>query len=229
MNKLAVTVLIVEDDPSQLEMLAYNVEQDGYQVLRAEDGKEALQLLQDYEPDIVLLDWMLPRVSGIEVCRRIKMNEIHKCTPVIILSARTEEEDRVKGLESGADDYVLKPYSISELLARLRVHLRRIRPSAAGQTLVYKDIVLNTEEHRVFRNGKPVKLGPTEFRLLATFLEKPRRVWSRDQLLERVWGRGIYVGDRTVDVHIGRLRRSLRTYGGDDPFRTVRGAGYSLG
>ena len=222
-------VLVVEDDRSQLELLAYNIESAGYDVLRAEDGDEAFRLFQENEPDVVLLDWMLPRVSGIEVCRRIKRQAAHKLTPVIILSARTEEEDRVRGLEAGADDYVLKPYSISELLARLRAHLRRTRASAAGQTLAYEDIVLDVEEHRVFRNGKPVKLGPTEFRLLATFLERPGRVWTREQLLGRVWGRGIYVGDRTVDVHIGRLRKSLRTHGGSDPFRTVRGTGYSLG
>ena len=229
MNQPNVTILVVEDDPSQLELLAYNIESEGYTVLRAEDGNEAILLFHEYEPDIILLDWMLPQVSGLDVCRRIKKHQAHRLTPVLILSARTEEEDRVKGLESGADDYVVKPYSISELLARLRAHLRRTRPSAVGETLVYEDIVLHAEEHRVFRDGKPVKVGPTEFRLLATFLERPGRVWSRDQLLERVWGRGIYVGDRTVDVHMGRLRKSLRAYGGTDPFRTVRGAGYSLG
>lgn len=222
-------ILIVEDDPSQLELLAYRVESAGHRVLKASNGNEALELLEDNEPDLVLLDWMLPGVSGIDICKRIRSAERSRVLPVIIVSARTEEFDRVRGLEVGADDYVVKPYSMSELLARLKTHLRRFKPSTVDEILRFQDIELNAEQHRVFRDGKPVKLGPTEFRLLSTFLERPGRVWSREQLLDRVWGQNIYVENRTVDVHIGRLRKALCRYGGEDPLRTVRGAGYSLG
>ena len=222
-------ILIVEDDPSQLELLAYRVESAGHRVLKASSGDEALELLEDNEPDLVLLDWMLPGVSGIDICKRIRSAERSRSLPVIIVSARTEEFDRVRGLEVGADGYVVKPYSMSELLARRKAHLRRFKRSTVGEILRFQDIELNAEQHRVFRDGKPVKLGPTEFRLLSTFLERPGRVWSREQLLDRVWGQNIYVENRTVDVHIGRLRKALCRYGGEDPLRTVRGAGYSLG
>lgn len=222
-------VLVVEDDRSQLELLSYNLNATGFRVVKARDGSEAMLLFEEYEPDLVLLDWMLPNESGIEVCRRIRTRRQNRDVPVIMVSARTEEADRVRGLDSGADDYVMKPYSVTELVARIRAHLRRTRPSAVGVRLSFKDIVLDAEEHRVFRDGKPIKLGPTEFRLLATLLERPGRVWSREQLLDRVWGRDIYVEHRTVDVHIGRLRKALRRHGGDDPLRTVRGSGYSLG
>lgn len=222
-------ILIVEDDPSQLELLAYRIETAGHRVLKASNGNEALEILEDNEPDLVLLDWMLPGISGIDICKRIRSDERLSTTPLIIVSARAEEFDRVRGLEVGADDYVVKPYSMSELLARLKAHLRRFKLSAVDEVLRFKDIELNAEQHRVFRDGKPVKLGPTEFRLLSTFLERPGRVWSREQLLDRVWGKNIYVENRTVDVHIGRLRKALCRYGGEDPLRTVRGAGYSLG
>lgn len=222
-------ILIVEDDPSQLELLAYRVQSAGHQVLKASSGNEALEILEDNEPDLVLLDWMLPGASGIDICKRIRSDGRLSSMPIIIVSARAEEFDRVRGLEVGADDYVVKPYSMSELLARLKAHLRRFKPSTAGETLHFEDIELDPEQHRVFRDGKPVKLGPTEFRLLSTFLERPGRVWSREQLLDRVWGKNIYVENRTVDVHIGRLRKALCRYGGEDPLRTVRGAGYSLG
>jgi two-component system phosphate regulon response regulator PhoB len=172
---------------------------------------------------------MLPNLSGMEVCRRLKMNPETRSITVIMLSARAEEVDRVRGLETGADDYVIKPYSVVELMARVRAGLRRTRPSTVGLVLEYGDIRLDTETHRVFRSDKVLKLGPTEFRLLTTFMEKPGRVWSRDQLLDRVWGRDIYVDTRTVDVHIGRLRKALSQHGGEDPLRTVRGAGYALG
>ncbi|MCL4105423.1 UNVERIFIED_CONTAM: hypothetical protein GTU68_055554 [Idotea baltica] len=172
---------------------------------------------------------MLPNVSGIEVCRRLKSKSETRNVPVIMLSARSEENDRVRGLETGADDYVVKPYSVAELLARVRSHLRRTRPAAVGQKLEFEDIILDAETHRVTRGAKQLKLGPTEFRLLVTFMEKPERVWSRDQLLDRVWGRDIYVDTRTVDVHVGRLRKALCAHGGQDPVRTVRGAGYALG
>ncbi|MEM6586915.1 MAG: phosphate regulon transcriptional regulator PhoB [Pseudomonadota bacterium] len=222
-------VLLVEDEPAQREVLAYNLEADGFIVTPAENGEEALLLAEEVNPDIILLDWMLPNVSGIEVCRQLKTRSATKSTPIIMISARSEEVDRVRGLETGADDYVVKPYSVVELMARVRAQLRRTRPSAMGERLDYEDIVLDAETHRVTRSGKELKLGPTEFRLLSTFMEKPGRVWSREALLDRVWGRDIYVDTRTVDVHIGRLRKALCHHGGDDPLRTVRGAGYALG
>lgn len=223
------SVLLVEDEPAQREVLAYNLEAEGFLVSRAENGEEALLLVEEVTPDLILLDWMLPNVSGIEICRRLKSRNETRATPIIMLSARSEEVDRVRGLETGADDYVVKPYSVVELMARVRTQLRRTRPAAVGQRLEFDNIVLDAETHKVFRDDKLLKLGPTEFRLLSTFMEKPGRVWSRDQLLDRVWGRDIYVDTRTVDVHIGRLRKALGSVGGDDPIRTVRGAGYALG
>ncbi|MGR3495302.1 phosphate regulon transcriptional regulator PhoB [Citreimonas sp.] len=223
------TVLVVEDEAAQREILGYNLEAEGFRVLFAEDGDEGLLRIDEEQPDVIVLDWMLPRVSGIEICRQIKTRPETRAIPVIMLSARSEEVDRVRGLETGADDYVVKPYSIQELLARVRAQLRRVRPSTAGIQLEYHGIVLDSETHHVLRDGTQLKLGPTEFRLLATFMEKPGRVWSREQLLDRVWGRDIYVDSRTVDVHVGRLRKALCAHGGDDPLRTVRGAGYALG
>jgi len=223
------TVLVIEDEPAQREVLAYNLEAEGFAVSRAETGDEGLLLVDEQVPEIIVLDWMLPGVSGIEVCRRLKMRPETRRIPIIMLSARSEEVDRVRGLETGADDYVIKPYSIVELMARVRTQLRRIRPSTVGETLEYDDIILDAEAHKVHRGGELLRLGPTEFRLLATFMEKPGRVWTREQLLDRVWGRDIYVDTRTVDVHIGRLRKALTRQGGDDPLRTVRGAGYALG
>lgn len=223
------TILVVEDEPAQREVLSYNFEAEGFDVTTAENGEEALLLVDEMSPDIIVLDWMLPNVSGIEVCRRLKSRAETRAIPVIMLSARSEEVDRVRGLETGADDYVIKPYSLVELMARVRTQLRRTRPATVGQTLEYSDIKLDPESHRVHRAEQVLKLGPTEFRLLTTFMEKPGRVWSREQLLDRVWGRDIYVDTRTVDVHIGRLRKALCAYGGDDPLRTVRGAGYALG
>ncbi len=223
------TVLLVEDESAQREVLAYNLEAEGFRVASAENGEEALLLVDEVVPDIIVLDWMLPSVSGIEVCRRLKARPDTRSTPIIMLSARSEEVDRVRGLETGADDYVVKPYSVVELMARVRTQLRRVRPSTVGVVLEWADITLDPETHKVHRSGKTLKLGPTEFRLLTTFMEKPGRVWSREQLLDRVWGRDIYVDTRTVDVHIGRLRKALMAQGGDDPLRTVRGAGYALG
>ena len=222
-------VLLVEDEPAQREVLAYNLAAEGFDVTQASNGEEALLLVAEAPPDLILLDWMMPLVSGLEVCRRLKMRPETRGIPIIMLSARSEEVDRVRGLETGADDYVIKPYSLVELMARLRAHLRRVRPASAGMVLEWGDISLDPETHRVLRGGASLKLGPTEFRLLATFLEKPGRVFSRELLLDRVWGRDIYVDSRTVDVHIGRLRKSLCAQGGDDPLRTVRGAGYALG
>ena len=223
------TVLLVEDEPAQREMLAYNLEAEGFDVIIADNGEDGLILVDENDPDLIVLDWMMPQLSGIEVCRRLKSNSKTRQIPVIMLSARAEEVDRVRGLETGADDYVVKPYSVIELMARVKAHLRRIRAAAVGDRLEYADIMLDPETHKVFRSQSELKLGPTEFRLLSTFMEKPGRVWSRDQLLDRVWGRDIYVDTRTVDVHVGRLRKALCQYGGDDPLRTVRGAGYALG
>ncbi len=222
-------VLVVEDEPAQREVLSYNIKAEGYSVMTAETGDEALIMVKETTPDLIVLDWMLPHVSGIEVCRQLKSNAETNKIPVIMLSARSEETDKVRGLETGADDYVVKPYSVAELLARVRTQLRRSRPASVGERLEYGTIVLDLAEHRIFRDDVQLSLGPTEFRLLTAFMERPGRVWSREQLLDRVWGRDIYVDSRTVDVHVGRLRKALRSTGQDDPIRTVRGAGYALG
>lgn len=229
MNPQQATVLVVEDEPAQREVLAYNLSAAGLNVFRAADGEEALLLVAETAPDLILLDWMLPNVSGIEVCRQLKARSATRSIPIIMLSARSEEVDMLRGLDTGADDYMTKPYSVAELMARVQAQLRRSRPAAAGGRLEFDDIVLDGESHRVTRGGTEIKLGPTEFRLLATFMERPGRVLSRAQLLDRVWGRDIDVDSRTVDVHIGRLRKALGQGGGDDPLRTVRGAGYALG
>ncbi|HAQ46091.1 MAG TPA: phosphate regulon transcriptional regulatory protein PhoB [Rhodobacter sp.] len=229
MKKDQSVVLVVEDEPAQREVLAFNLDAEGYDVVQAANGEEALIMVDEVMPDIIVLDWMMPNLSGIEVCRRLKMRPATRGISIIMLSAKSEEVDRVRGLETGADDYVIKPYSIVELMARVKAQLRRTRPTTVGLVLEYRDIRLNSETHKVYRGEAVLKLGPTEFRLLSTFIEKPGRVWSREQLLDRVWGRDIYVDTRTVDVHIGRLRKALCEFGGDDPMRTVRGAGYSLG
>lgn len=222
-------VLVVEDEGAQREVLKYNLEAEGFSVVLAENGDEAMLLVAEEQPDLIVLDWMLPNVSGIEVCRRVKADPQTRQIPIIMLSARSEEVDRVRGLETGADDYVVKPYSVVELMARLRTQLRRTRPATMGERLSYADIILDAGEHRVFRAGQALHLGPTEFRLLSTLMEKPGRVWTREQLLDRVWGRDIYVDTRTIDVHVGRLRKALMVNGGDNPVRTVRGTGYALG
>ncbi len=223
------TVLVVEDEPSQREILMYNLEADGCIVITADNGDDAVLLAEEEQPDLIILDWMLPKMSGIEVCRQIKRRATTRDIAVIMLSARSEEVDKIRGLETGADDYVSKPYSVPELMARVRARLRRARPSTVGAELSFGDIVLDATSHKVTRAGQPIHLGPTEFRLLSTLIEHPGRVWSRDQLLDRVWGRDVFVDTRTVDVHIGRLRKSLCQNGGEDPLRTVRGTGYSLG
>ena len=223
-------VLVVEDEAPQREVLVYNLEAEGYAVLQATQGDVALEMAREDSPDLILLDWMLPEISGIEICRRLKARPETRQIPVIIVSARSEEVDRVRGLETGADDYVIKPYSVVELMARVRTQLRRSRPGAVGERLEFDDIAIDAAAHRVYRDGCELHLGPTEFRLLTTFMERPGRVWSREQLLDRVWGRDIYVDSRTVDVHVGRLRKALRTTtDAADPIRTVRGAGYALG
>ena len=222
-------VLVVDDEAAQRALLSYNLEAAGFRVALASDGEEALLVAAEEAPDVILLDWMLPRVSGIEVCRQLKARREGQEAAIIMVSARSDESDRVRGLETGADDYITKPYSVSELLARVRANLRRVRPVRAGQVIEVGDLRLDAESHRVHRAGAELHLGPTEFRLLSALMEKQGRVWSREALLDRVWGRDIYVDTRTVDVHIGRLRKSLCQFGGEDPLRTVRGAGYALG
>lgn len=222
-------VLIVEDEPAQREVLRYNIEAEAFRVTQAGDGEEGLICVKEDLPDVIVLDWMMPRLSGIEVCRRLKASPATRGIPVIMLSAKSEDIDKVRGLETGADDYVIKPYSVAELMARIRGQLRRVRPTTVGETMMFEDIILDSETHRVTRAGDDVKLGPTEFRLLSTLIEKPGRVWTREQLLDRVWGLDNYVDTRTVDVHVGRLRKALSGVKGGDPIRTVRGAGYALG
>jgi two-component system phosphate regulon response regulator PhoB len=221
-------ILVIEDESALSTLLAYNLEKEGFTVRIAEDGERAIEALAEEPPDLVLLDWMLPHVSGIEICRRIRRDPATHDLPVIMLTARGEEADRIRGLETGADDYVTKPFSPAELIARVRALLRRARPAIGADELTAGDIVMDLAAHRVFLGGSEVELGPTEFKLLRHFMEHPGRVYSRDQILDAVWGRDINVEDRTVDVHIGRLRKSLRAATGRDPIRTVRGAGYSL-
>ena len=221
-------VLIVEDEAPLVALLRYNLEKEGFAVAEAADGEEALLQIAERRPDAVLLDWMLPLVSGIEVCRQIRRAPATRSTPVIMLTARGEEGDRVRGLNSGADDYVVKPFSLSELVARLRAVIRRAQPNAAEQLLRYADVTMDLVAHRVSRAGKPIHLGPTEFRLLRHFLQHPRRVFSREQLLDQVWSQDAEIELRTVDVHIRRLRKALNEAGTGDLLRTVRSVGYAL-
>ena len=221
-------VLIVEDEAPLVALLRYNLEKEGFAVAEAADGEEALLQIAERRPDAVLLDWMLPLVSGIEVCRQIRRAPATRSMPVIMLTARGEEGDRVRGLNSGADDYVVKPFSLSELVARLRAVIRRAQPNADEQILRYADVTMDLVAHRVSRAGKPVHLGPTEFRLLRHFLQYPRRVFSREQLLDQVWSQDAEIELRTVDVHIRRLRKALNEVGTGDLLRTVRSVGYAL-
>jgi len=221
-------VLVVEDDPALAVMLRYNLEKLGYQVDEAADGQEALLRLNEATPDIVLLDWMLPSLSGLEVCRQIRRRPLTRDMPVIMLTARVEEQDSIRGLNTGADDYITKPFSVEALAARMRALLRRTQPAAAERTLTFHDITLDPGEHRVQRNGRAVHVGPTEYRLLEFLLRHPRRVFSREDLLNAVWGADIHVEARTVDVHIRRLRKALNGPGETDLVRTVRSAGYAL-
>jgi two-component system, OmpR family, phosphate regulon response regulator PhoB len=222
------SILVVEDEAALVTLLRYNLEKGGFAVTEAHDGEEALMQLRETVPDVVLLDWMLPRVSGLEVCRQIRRVPAWRDLPVIILTARGEEGDRVRGLDSGADDYIVKPFSPSELIARLRAVIRRARPATAAETLSFSDLVMDLNAHRVARAGHQVRLGPTEFRLLRFVMERPGRVFSREQLLDGVWGRDAEVELRTVDVHIRRLRKALNEGGRPDVIRTVRAAGYAL-
>ena len=222
------SILVVEDEAALLTLLRYNLEKEGFTVSAAHNGEEALLQLKEAKPDAVLLDWMLPRVSGIEVCRQIRRTPAWRDLPVIMLTARGEEGDRVRGLDSGADDYVVKPFSPNELIARLRAVIRRARPASTAETLRFSDLSLDLSAHKVARDGTPIHLGPTEFRLLRFLMERPGRVFSREQLLDAVWGRDAEVELRTVDVHIRRLRKALNGNGRADVIRTVRAAGYAL-
>ena len=221
-------ILVVEDEDALSTLLQYNLDKEGYEVVVASDGEEALTLVSEKLPDLVVLDWMLPKVSGIEVCRRLRQRSESRNVPIIMLTARGEESDRIRGLDTGADDYVVKPFLMSELCARIRAVLRRIRPGLAEDRVRRGDILIDRVAHRVKRGGAEIHLGPTEFRLLDYFMQHPGRVFSREQLLNAVWGSDVYVETRTVDVHIGRLRRALSADEGGDPIRTVRSAGYAL-
>ena len=222
------SVLIVEDETGLVELLRYNLERAGFDVGVAGDGEEAMTAIAEHRPDIVLLDWMLPLMSGIEVCRQIRRQPDTANLPIIMLTARGEEGDRVRGLDAGADDYVAKPFSPTELISRIRAVLRRIRPALTDQVLAYADLRMDLAAHRVTRAGRNVHLGPTEFRLLRYLMEHPGRVFSREQLLDSVWGKDVYVEARTVDVHIRRLRKALNGEAERDIIRTVRAAGYAL-
>lgn len=221
-------VLVVEDEADLVTLLRYNLEKEGFDVAATADGEEALLLVEERPPDLILLDWMVPMVSGIEVCRRLRRNPETRDIPVIMLTARGEEDDRVRGLNAGADDYITKPFSPGELVARVHAVLRRARPALEADVLDFADLVMDLGAHRVTRGGKPVTLRPAEFRLLRHFLEHPGRVYSREQLLDQVWRDDAFIEPRTVDVHIRRLRKALGQHGGKDLIRTVRAAGYAL-
>jgi len=221
-------ILIVEDEAALALLLTYNLEAEGFQVERAERGDEAELKLAENQPDLVILDWMLPGVSGLEVCRRLRARDATRDLPVIMLTARGEETERVRGLSVGADDYLVKPFSVPELVARVHALLRRARPERVASRLVHGELALDRETHRVYRGGRQIRLGPTEYRLLEHLLERPGRVLSRAQLLDMVWGMDAEIDERTVDVHVGRLRKAICRPNERDPIRTVRGAGYAL-
>jgi two-component system phosphate regulon response regulator PhoB len=219
-------ILIVEDEPSMVELLRYNLESEGFQVTSASDGEEAMLSIEEQKPDMVLLDWMLPKLSGIEICRRLRRDQEFRNLPVIMITARAEETDRVRGLDVGADDYVSKPFSPAELMARIRAVLRRHNPTLGQDTITVADVTIDLVAYKVSRADRDVHLGPTEFKLLKFFMERAGRVLTREQLLDGVWGQGVYVEDRTVDVHIRRLRKALNDAHDADLIRTVRAVGY---
>ena len=225
---LAPRIMVVEDDEPLGVLLKYNLEAEGYQVEVVPRGDEAEMRLQESVPDLLVLDWMVPAVSGIELCRRLRMRPETDRLPVIMLTARGEESDRVRGLSTGADDYLVKPFSTPEFLARVKALLRRVKPEVLSSVLKVGDILLDREQHRVYRNKSELKLGPTEFRLLEFMMRHPGRVFSRAQLLDNVWGETIYIDERTVDVHVGRLRKAVNTGRMPDVIRTIRGAGYAI-
>lgn len=225
---MTANILIVEDEADLGLMLRYNLEAEGYKAAVATSGDEAAERLRETRPDLILLDWMLPGLSGIELCRRWRAREETAAIPIIMLTARGEEEERVRGLETGADDYVIKPFSIPELLARINALLRRTSPKLVAAVLSAGDLELDRESHRVYRTGREIHLGPTEYRLLEYLMRSPGRVYSREQLLDAVWGTDVYVDERTVDVHVGRLRKAINRGRSPDPIRTVRGTGYAF-
>jgi two-component system phosphate regulon response regulator PhoB len=222
------SILIVEDEEALTLLLRYNLETQGYEVETIARGDEADTRLKEGTPDLVILDWMLPGLSGIELCRRLRARPETRQLPIIMLTARGEESERVRGLSTGADDYIVKPFSVPELLARVNALLRRASPERVADVLSFGDIAIDREKKRVSRSGHAIDLGPTEYRLLEFLMERPGRVFSREQLLDGVWGSDIYIDERTVDVHVGRLRKALNRGHNDDPIRTVRGAGYAL-
>jgi two-component system phosphate regulon response regulator PhoB len=225
---MSATILIVEDEADLVELLRYNLEAEGFRVLTAMSGDEAADLLKETVPDLILLDWMLPGLSGIELCRRWRARAETAHVPIIMITARGEEEERVRGLATGADDYVVKPFSVPELNARVGALLRRSSPQLVASVLKAGDLELDRTSHRVRRAGREVHLGPTEYRLLEYLMRHPGRVYSREQLLDGVWGNDVYVDERTVDVHVGRLRKAINRGREADPIRTVRGAGYAF-
>jgi two-component system phosphate regulon response regulator PhoB len=222
------TILVVEDEADLSVLMRYNLEAEGFGVLTAESGDEAAEILKETIPDLILLDWMLPGLSGIELCRRWRSREETARVPIIMITARGEEDERVRGLATGADDYVVKPFSIPELIARVGALLRRSNPQLVTSVLKAGDLELDRTSHRVHRSGREVHLGPTEYRLLEHLMRNPGRVYSREQLLDGVWGNDVYVDERTVDVHVGRLRKAINRGRSPDPIRTVRGAGYAF-
>jgi two-component system phosphate regulon response regulator PhoB len=228
MDTPAARILIVEDEEPLTLLLRYNLEAEGYAVDSVARGDEAETRLRESPPDLVMLDWMLPGLSGIELCRRLRARPETKALPIIMLTARGEETERVRGLATGADDYIVKPFSVPELLARVRALLRRAKPERMAEVLTLGELQLDRVKKRVSRGGRDVDLGPTEFRLLEFLMERPGRVFTREQLLDGVWGNEVYIDERTVDVHVGRLRKALNRGHGDDPIRTVRGSGYAL-
>ncbi len=225
---MSTRILIVEDEPPLIEVLRYNLASEGFSTLVATDGEEALLLVEEENPDLIILDWMLPELSGIDVCRRLRETKNFKTIPIIMLNARGEESDKILGLDAGADDYVVKPFSPSELIARVRAVLRRADPEFGEEKIEYAGISLDLTAHKASRNGRAIHLGPTEYRLLQVLMERPTRVFSREQLLDLVWGREIYVEERTVDVHIRRLRKALNENDEADLIRTVRRGGYAI-
>ena len=219
---------MVEDESALLTLLRYNLEREGYRLAEARDGEDALLIAAEVQPDLIILDWMLPKLSGIEVCRRLRARGELRNVPIVMLTARGEEADRIRGLDTGADDYIVKPFSMTEFLARVRAVMRRVRPSLVQDVVQVGDITIDRSNHRVRRDGRDIHLGPTEYRLLDQLMQHPGRVFSREQLLDNVWGSDIYVEVRTVDVHVGRLRKALNQAGERDPIRTVRSAGYAF-
>ena len=221
-------IFIIEDEPSIIQLIQHNLEKNGFLVSSSLNGNDGLKELKKFQPDLLLLDWMLPDLSGIEICKNIRKDNSFKNLPVIMLTAKGEEEDKIKGLDSGVDDYLTKPFSFNELMARIKAVLRRSNPNTVSDNLKFDDLMLDRIEKRVFREGQEIKLGPTEFRLLEFFLTNPKRVYSRDQILESVWPNNVNVESRTIDVHIRRLRQSVNLKNKKELIRTVRSSGYSL-